>query len=165
MRSTIHLMSARDCLELRPVLQAVQERNLFVGSPWGRRLAGMDLPALLAAARALVERAPLTTAELGAALARRFPDRDGQSMAYGARNLLTLVQVPPRGVWGKGGLARCTTVEAWLGRPLGTARSPAKMLLRYLGAFGPASVRDMQLWSGLQNLGEVVDGLRRRLRV
>jgi hypothetical protein len=165
MRSTIHLVSARDCLALRPALQPVQERSLMIGSPYGRRLAGLDLPAMLAAARALVEEKTLTVAELGAALARRFPGRDAQSMAYGARNFLPLVQVPPRGVWGKGGLARCTTAESWLGRPLATARSPAPMLLRYLRAFGPASVRDMQLWSGLQNLGEIVDGLRRRLRV
>jgi hypothetical protein len=165
MRSTIHLVSARDCLSLRPLLQPVQERSLMVGSPFGRRLAGLDLPAMLAAARAFVDEAPLTTSELGAALARRFPGRDAQSMAYGARNFLALVQVPPRGVWGKGGLARCTTAEAWLDRPLGPALSPEKMLLRYLAAFGPASVRDVQLWSGLRGLGEIVEGLRRRLRV
>ena len=35
-RSTIHLVTARDCLALRPVLREVQERNLFVGSPYGR---------------------------------------------------------------------------------------------------------------------------------
>src|SRR5436190_15220302 len=34
MRSTIHLVSAADCLALRPVLEAVQERSLFVGSPY-----------------------------------------------------------------------------------------------------------------------------------
>src|SRR4051812_33667630 len=33
MRSTIHLVTARDCLALRPVLEPVQQRNLLVGSP------------------------------------------------------------------------------------------------------------------------------------
>jgi hypothetical protein len=164
MRSTIHLVTARDCLALRPVLQAVQERNLYVASPWGRRLEGLDLAAFLAEARALLEARPLTVAQLGPALRRRFPDHDGQSMAYGARNLLALVQVPPRGVWGKGGLARSTTAQSWLGRPLARATSPARMLLRYLGAFGPASVRDMQLWSGLQSLEGAVARLRPKLR-
>jgi hypothetical protein len=165
MRSTIHLVSARDCLALRPVLEAVQEHNLFVASPYGRRLAGLDLAALVEAGRALVEEQPRTHSELARALRARWPDRDGLSMAYGVRNLLALVQVPPRGLWGAGGLARCTTAESFLGRPLGTERRPEAMLLRYLAAFGPASVRDMQLWSGLPALQPVVDRLRPRLRV
>ena len=75
MRSTIHLVSARDCLDLRPVLQPVQERNLFVASPYGRRLAGMDLTALARAGRALLEKEPMTIAELAAALRARWPAR------------------------------------------------------------------------------------------
>ncbi|MGF7233891.1 MAG: DNA glycosylase AlkZ-like family protein, partial [Frankia sp.] len=68
MRSTIHLLSARDCLALRPVLQPVQDRSLWTGSPFGRQLAGMDIDELVAAGRSIVERQPCTTAELGAAL-------------------------------------------------------------------------------------------------
>jgi hypothetical protein len=163
-RSTIHLVTARDCLALRPVLQDVQERNLFVGSPYGRRLSGLDRDAFLAAGRALFDERPRTTAEAGALLCKRFRGRDATALGYGLRNLLTLVQIPPRGVWGASGQPVCATAEAWLGRPLAKTASPDALVLRYLAAFGPASVADAQSWSGLARLAETFERLRKRLR-
>ncbi len=164
MRSTIHLVTARDCLALRPVLQPVLDRNLYVGSPFGRAVVGMDTAALVAAARALIEEQPRTMAELGRLLQEQWPDRDATSLAYAIRNMVPLVQVPPRGIWGASGRATCTTAEAWLGHHLGADSSPDEMIRRYLAAFGPASVRDIQAWSGLTRLHEETERLRPRLR-
>jgi len=164
MRSTIHLVTARDCLALRPVVQPALNRSLQPGF-FGQQVVGLDTGALAAHGRALVEEQPRTMTELRALLHARWPDRDAPSLAYAIRNLLPLVQVPPRGLWGVGGLPTLTSAEAWLGRPLARRPSLGGMVRRYLGAFGPASVMDVQEWSGLTRLGVVVERLRPKLRV
>jgi hypothetical protein len=164
MRSTLHLVTAKDCLALRPVLQSMLERNLFVGSAHGKALAGMDIAALVAAGRALVEEKPRTHAELGKLLKERWPERAAPSLAYAIRNLVPLVQVPPRGLWDTSGQATCTTAEHWLSPSEGAESSVDELLLRYLAAFGPASVKDAQVWSGLTRLREVFERLRPQLR-
>lgn len=165
MRSTIHLVTARDALALRPVLQSVQEKLFYVGSRHGPAIAGVDIDALLRVSLKLLEEKPPTFTALGKLLQKHFPGRPADSLGYAARNHLALVQVPPRGLWGKSGQPAHTTVEAWLGRSIGTDSSPDKMILRYLAAFGPASVRDAQVWSGLPRLGDVFERLRPKLRL
>lgn len=160
MRATIHLVSADDCLLLRPLMQPVLDAELARY----RDLRGVDVGAVLAFARELVDERPRSGVELRSALAERFPNHDAADLAYACRNLLAFVQVPPRGVWGQTSQVRSTTAESWLGRPLAADASIDEVVLRYLGAFGPATVADVSTWSRLTGLREVVERLRPQLR-
>jgi len=162
MRGTIHMVTARDCLYLRPVTRPVMDRMFFSGSPYGRNLKGIDVEEVVAVGRKLVEEKPRTRAELRPLLAERWPEHDPGSLAYAVTYLLPLVQVTPRGIWGKSGQAAWTTTESWLGGQLQPDATPDEMILRYLAAFGPASVMDIQAWCGLTKLREVTDRLELR---
>ncbi|WP_410769724.1 winged helix DNA-binding domain-containing protein [Fontibacillus sp. BL9] len=168
MRSTLHLVSARDALRLRPWVQPVLDRGLK-GS-FGRQLAGLNADAVAAAGRTLIERQPMTFSKLGGELAELWPERDPDALAALVRTRLPLIQLPPRGLWGESGQARHTTAEVWFGghqAEVGTATEDEEdsFLLRYLAAFGPASIKDIQTWSGLTRLIGSVQRLRSRLAV
>jgi hypothetical protein len=164
MRATLHLVTADDCLVLRPLAQPVLDAELARHMEYGPLLGGVDLAPVLAFGRGFLADAPRSGNELRAALAERFPDLPEAALAYACRNHLAVVQVPPRGVWGRTGGVRNTTAEAWLGRPLEDCPSVDAVMLRYLGAFGPATVADASTWSRLTGLREVFERLRPRLR-
>src|SRR3954467_14229372 len=75
MRSTLHMVTADDCLALRPVLQPMLEAA-FARSVHARATDGLDLDEVAKVARELVEAEPLTNADLGRALSDRWPGRD-----------------------------------------------------------------------------------------
>jgi DNA glycosylase AlkZ-like len=159
MRGTIHLVTAADCLAIRPLVQPVLDRELRTHQQHGEPLATLT-PAvrrevLRFAAAVLAER-PTTGAQLRSVLAERFPDRDAAALAYACRNHLTLVQVPPRGLWTRSGQVVTTTAESWLGRSLAAPMSIDALVLRYLAAFGPALPADAGAWSRLTAMGRVL---------
>jgi len=164
MRATIHLVSSDDCLLLRPLVQPVLDAELGRHRDFSPALRGIDLDSVLAFARSLFAARPRTGGELRAALAERFPGDDAAALAYACRCLLALVQVPPRGVWGRTAQVSSTTAEAWLGRSLAADPSLEKVVLRYIAAFGPAAVADVATWSRLTGLRAVVERLGPRLR-
>jgi len=164
MRGTIHLVSARDCLPLRAVMQPVLDRAFRTNH--GKRLTGVDLAELAMRGRELVDAEPRTFSELGKALADRWPGNPPADLAQGVRALVPLVQVPPRAIWGKAGTPRHTSAESWLSgdalapAPAAPGLDHAGLIRRYLAAFGPATVQDIQAWSGLTGLRAVAEALR-----
>jgi hypothetical protein len=152
MRNTVHLVSARDALGWRPLFRPL------LGAGFRAGLDGVDLERLAGLSRELLEQQPRTRAELGHLLGPHWPTANPASLAYAATHATALCQVPPRGVWGRTGPAAWAPVESWLGAPFDPVPVD-ELVLRYLGAFGPASVADMQAWSGLSRLREVAERL------
>ena len=163
LRNTVHLVTARDCLKLRPLLQPVFERA-WQSSVFRRNLTGVNLPKLIRQAIVHMKEKPRTLAELGLLLQQRWSDHDPTSLAYAVRHQVPVVQLPPRGLWARSGPARWTTAEQWLGQPLETKPSIEQLIRRYLVAFGPATIADMSSWSGLTGLRDAFDRLRTELR-
>lgn len=161
LRSTLHIVSARDFLMFRPALQPVLERAFrsFFKEEAGR----LPLSALVEAARSFTASEPRTFPEIRAYLRALAPEDDPASLSFAARAYLPLVQVPPAGTWGFAGVPRYVSGEAWLGRPVGSAaRGRRRLVLRYLRAFGPASEADLTAWAGM-SLKDAVRELHPRL--
>jgi len=157
MRGTIHLVTATDCLGLRPPLQGMLERQMR-GTEFFGHCADIPREELESAAYDVLGPEPVPVRELGAALAKRFPAHRPGHLANTVRVLLPLVQAPPRGVWKRSGGPAYVHAAEWHGAPLAPA-DPAELVRRYLRAFGPATAADVSTWSGLTGLQPALDEL------
>jgi hypothetical protein len=160
MRATLHVLTAEDYRHWRPALQP-----LLTAAMQGvlrDRAITLDVPALVEAARLFFDAAPATFTALRAHLVERFPDVDERAMGYAVRTHLPLVMVPDDTPWGYPADARFAVAETWLKRPLESADHTEALVLRYLAAFGPATVADAQTWSGLK-LKAAFEALRPQL--
>jgi hypothetical protein len=164
MRATLHLATTQDFLFLRSLLQPTLAAVLG-STAFAKDTAHVDRNALLAYGRELLEDRPMTRAQLGPLLEARWPDAPAASLAQVVTYLLPVVQVPPRGLWGRSGPAAWATLEDWTDVTLPIDADPRKLVLRYLAAFGPASVSDIRVWSRLNGLRDMVEGLRSELQV
>jgi hypothetical protein len=157
MRNTLHLVTADDCLTLRPIVQRLLTRTYKNADP-------AALAKIVAAGRAILDEQPRTNIELGRLLHEQFPTHVPVILGYTIRDNVALVQIPPRGVWGQSLAATLATAESWLGRPLAESSAQEDMVRRYLRAFGPGSLADVAAWSGLPRLKATLEGLRPELR-
>lgn len=151
-RGTQHLVTGDDYAWMRPLA------GRSLGGRFTKDLASVDKEELKAAVRELLAGRSLTRPQLRDALLERWPHVDKIAMAYAAQFLLALLHPPPSGVWNSGRSTPLVLAEEWLGRPL-TVEPVETLVRRYLAAFGPATVKDVQAWSGLTRLSEVLPGM------
>ena len=161
MRGTLHLMTAADYLSLRGALQPALSAGMR--AVLRDRARALDIAAVTAAARRYFGEQPRTFTELRAALMEVFPSGDERAMGYAARMHLPLVVVPDDSEWAFRSDANFALAESWLGKAPDTDERPHALVMRYLAAFGPASATDVQAWSALAGIREVLEELRPQL--
>jgi len=149
MRATLHLMSAGDYAALRSALQPVM--SAAMAAVRGRD-QGLDIAKLLPVASALIEKSPRTFGELRPLLVEAFPGVNERALGYAVRMHLPLAMVPTEDRWSFPSDAKFKLAES----PRGKA-DPQALVRRHLGAFGPASTADIQTWSGLRGIAEVLE--------
>lgn len=160
LRGTLHLVSARDYIAFRTVIQPVLDDALRVLGP---RAKGLDVERLLPVAAELFRARPRDFTQLRGLLVREFPEVDERALGYAVRTKLPLVMVPTADRWAFPSVADFTLARDWLGEPLSDDDSPDELVRRHLTAFGPATAADVQTWSGLKNLKPVLARLRPEL--
>lgn len=161
MRSTLHLTTTSDYLRLRATLQPV------LTNAWEaifKELKGnFDVGRLINVARPYIAEQPRTFAEITEKLLAEMPEYEAGALRYGVRTHLPLVQVPVAKQWSYPGNPQFALAEEWLNQPIPDEVDMRGLTLRYLAAFGPARVTDMQTWSGLGKLKENFEPLRSEL--
>jgi Winged helix DNA-binding domain len=165
LRGTLHMATARDFVALRPAMQRVLDAGMStILKALGARV---DPLRLAAKAREVLADGPLTFEEIRERLKRTEPGTNERALGFAVRMLLPLVQVPvgEGAAWAFPANARFALADQWLGKAIATDRPalPDAFVLRYFAAYGPATVADLQAWSGLPKLRETVEALRKRL--
>ena len=145
MRGTIHTVSAADYW---PMLAGIRRIN----REWYTRiaapaLAGIDMDAAVRTARRLLADGPMRFADLVTALGERgFPMSAVKALGFS----MDLVRVPPSGTW-DARRADLYGLSEWWTEPVEVSEDEGieHLVRRYLGAFGPAPMRDIASWMGV----------------
>jgi hypothetical protein len=149
MRGTLHLHTADDLVGFRALVQSYLTATWRSG--FRKRFAGQDEKAVHREGLKLLKKGPTTIGAVGKALAQKFPAADPLSLAMMMQVSETLIQVPPTRIWGNGSPPLLERAETWLGKRKPTLNR-VDLVRRYLAAYGPASIADMQTWCRLTKL-------------
>ena len=142
MRSTIHLVSARDYAALAAGVRDARRR-------WWLRVAGRtaDESTMARTAerlRALLADGPLPRRELV-----RLLDVDPR-IWNGVGLWVDLVRVPPSGTWERRSADLYGLADTWIDMPEVSEDDGIDVLIRrYLGGFGPSTTKEIAGWSGV----------------
>ncbi len=150
MRATIHTVSAADYW---PMMAGIRRINReWFGKVQAAAIGDTDMEAVGSAVREELSDGPLRIAELSQRLASRgFPPR----AASWAGLWVDMVRVPPSGTWERRRADLYGLADQWLS-PVRVDEDEgiAHLVRRYLGAFGPAPLKDIASWMGL-NVGQM----------
>ena len=144
MRSTIHVVSAAD---YHPLLAAIRQARR---EGWLRvaqhRVGGVDMEAVAGVVREHLAGRPRRAAELKQLL----EDRGLAVPMTGVLVWVDIVRVPPSGTWERRRADLYGLAEEWL-QPADVSLDEAleHLVRRYLGGFGPASLKDIASWAAL----------------
>ncbi|MGX1807286.1 winged helix DNA-binding domain-containing protein [Nocardia sp. NPDC055321] len=165
-RRTVHLADAADYRWLYPTVRPAVEQ-LYTAAYFQEALGATDRDEFRSVGARLLAGRTLSRRELGRELAAHFPSPHPGRLAQALGLVLPLVHDHTAGVWGawRNRYVSVTLAQDWTGEPVHDAPDPETLIRRYLAAFGPASVADMQAWSGVTRLAAVVARLRPSLRV
>ena len=164
-RATLHLITAEDYLRFRATLQPMltaasatiakrreekRVRQYRTGGAW----RGSIWPKNRAPSRRSARCSPGACRILTSAALR-----------YTVRTHLPMVQVPIRTGWSYPGNPEFALAESWLGKPIAAGEELRALVYRYLAAFGPATVQDVQTWSGFAKLKDTIGEFKAELRI
>ena len=142
MRVTIHIVSARDYVLFSEGLREGR-RDGWLKAHRGR-FEARDMEATARRVRDFLAHGPRKRDEV-----IEFLGADGATW-NGVGLWIDLVRVPPSGTWERRRADLFAAAEDWLGpsdaRP---ERGVDHLVRRYLGGFGPASIKDLASWAGL----------------
>jgi hypothetical protein len=150
MRATIHTVSAADYWPMEVGVRRI--RREWFENVSRRQIDQLEPDRIADAVRAELAAGPLSMKDITARLVGRgFP----AVAAKWAGMWVDLVRVPPSGTWERRRADLYGLAETWIPTPALTEEEGMEHLVRrYLGGFGPAPIKDVASWMGM-NAGQV----------
>jgi hypothetical protein len=150
MRATIHTVAADDYW---PMMAGIRRFNReWYAKAQAAAIGATDMEAVADAIREELAGGPLRIGHLSERLAERgFPPR----AATWAATWVDMVRVPPSGTWERRRADLYGLADRWLPAvDVSEEDGMAHLVRRYLGAFGPAPLKDVATWMGV-TVGQV----------